>query len=316
MKPVSLFWIIFMLFWAIPFPMLMYYNGFENMSSSAPVWALVWLGVSLLFWILLLIRFFRKLVLRRYTSKSNLSNLMQSGDLKTATITQSVLAAPEYPGINKYDLTLEFKNFVGTTIHDTLSINDSHPELNKYQKGKTLQIRIDKSLQNTPYIQVDGAHYNAPKANNIIMAAFWWLVMVAIVAWYYYFAYEHQSNGMGWRFLVWYHPLLICPVILRFVSIFFTGTKYSSNQLKHKYYGYRTTADLLSAAQTGTYINEQPQVRFNLQYTDHNNRQQTASFTKVISLLDVGMTKEKHIDIFYLQDAPGDISLASDIEPN
>jgi len=86
------------------------------------------------------------------------------------------------------------------------------------------------------------------------------------------------------------------------------------NAVRLKFYGKKTLARLLSAKQTGTYINEQPQVKFELAYDDEKGRTHQVSFKKVISLLEVGITQQEQIAIFYLEDDPQRIALVSDLE--
>ncbi len=307
------FGIIFLLFWAIPFPMIMYYNLSEFSDGSSPQMALVWLGVSLLLSFTLLYRLFRNVILGRLIAITNLNNLMVNGDIKNAKITQSTLMTPEFAGADKYQLTLELQNFVGTTIHETMFLNDSKPGMHSYDAGKTIRVRIDKTLKNVPYIQLDGAHYNGPGKRGLILGSLVWLIAACIIGGYYFYSYNRENNGTGWRFLVWDHPLVLCPLILIGLSYFFRGGRLTKNQLQHKYYGYETTAQVVNAAQNGVYINNQPQVRFDLQYKDHNGKLNNVSITKTIGVLNTAMAQQKTMDIFYLDNDPQNICLASDL---
>lgn len=312
MKRIGLFGIVFLLFWAIPFPMFMYYNLSTFSDGSKPLMAFVWLGIAMLLSFLLLRALFNRLIMGRFIAIRNLNNLMQNGDIKNAKIIQSNLMTPEYPGVSKYKLVLELQNFVGTTIQEVMYLNDSTPELHSFDKGKTIKLRIDRSLKNVPYIQLDGAHYNGPNARGLILSSLIWLIAAVIIAGYYIYSYQHQNNGTGWRFLEWDHPLIISQAILLGFT-FLKGGRLTKNQLQHKYYGYETQAQVISASQNGVYINNQPQVRFDLQYTDKNNRLNNVSITKTLGVLDMGLAQQKTMDIFYLENDPQNICLASDL---
>lgn len=314
MRILSLFGTLFLFFWAVPFPMLMYYNtGFA--TGSSPTLALVWLGLSVLVWGYLMYRLFNALVLGRVHTIQHLNNLMTNGQLVKATIVNALPMPEEVKGINKYQLTVSFPNFVGTQIEEKILINDKHPDLHRYENGKTLDLRVDKKLKNDPHLQVDGAHYTKAPGRTFITTTVVWLIAVGIVVWYYIFSYHHESAGSGWRFMVFYHPLLLCPLIMLVLNYFFGGKKLTRNQLQHKYYGYKTQAHVISAVQTGVYINQQPQVRFNLQFTDHNGQLQQAAFTRTIGVLDTNFAQQKDMDVFYLQNNPQDVCLARDIQP-
>ena len=183
MKIGGLFSILFLLFWAIPFPMLMYYNLSVFSDGSSPQMALVWLAVALLLSGLLLWTLFKRLILVRYIAINNLNNLMQNGDVKSAKIIQSTPLTPEFAGINKYQLTLELQNFVGTTIRETMNLNDSKPELHSFDTGKTIKLRIDKTLKNVPYIQLDGAHYNKATPRGLILGGLLWVYSCVYHRW-------------------------------------------------------------------------------------------------------------------------------------
>ena len=313
MKTTGLFGLLFLLFWAIPFPMIMYYNLSMFSDGSTPVMAFVWLGISLLLSIVLLRALFNRLVLGRFIAIRRLNNLMQNGELKSAKITQSTLLAPDASGMTKYRLVMELQNFVGTTVHETMDMNDDNPALHRFDTGKTIKLKFDKTLKNVPYLQLDGAQYNGPTTRGLVIGFLIWLVIAAIMAGYYMYSYQHENNGTGWRFLVWDHPLVICPLILLGITFFLRGGKLTKNQLQHKYYGYETQAQVIGASQTGVYINKQPQVRFDLQYTDHNNRLNSVSFTKTMGILDAGLAQQKTIDIFYLDNDPQNICIASEL---
>ncbi|WP_158991628.1 hypothetical protein [Mucilaginibacter sp. L196] len=313
MKTTGLFGLLFLLFWAIPFPMIMYYNLSMFSDGSTPVMAFMWLGVSLLLSILLLRALFNSLILGRFIAIRRLNNLMQNGELKTAKIIQNTALAPDTTGMNKYRLVMELQNFVGTTIHETMDMNDNNPVLHRFDTGKTIKLRVDKTLKNVPYLQLDGAQYNGPTTRGLAIGSILWLFCASIIAGYYMYSYNRENNGTGWRFLVWDHPLVLCPLILMGITLFLRRGKFTKNQLQHKYYGYETQAQVVAASQTGVYINNRPQVRFDLQYTDHNNKLNSVSFKKTIGILDTGLVQQKTIDIFYLGSDPQNICLASEL---
>ena len=178
---------------------------------------------------------------------------MQNGDVKSAKIIQSTPLTPEFAGINKYQLTLELQNFVGTTIRETMNLNDSKPELHSFDTGKTIKLRIDKTLKNVPYINLM-VPIIIKQPRGGYLGGLLWVIAACIIGGYYVYSYQHQNNGTGWRFLEWDHPLIISQAILFAMGYFLRGARLTKNQLQHKYYGYETQAQVVSAAQTGTYI--------------------------------------------------------------
>lgn len=316
------FWIIYMLFFAIPFPMVLYYNtGYGEMAidgGTNPWLALTYLALSVILWVILLQRWFRKWVLQPFLMRKNILHLLKDGVRKDALVKQSkdVLSAP--PGVIAKEITVSLRNFSGTDISEQLIVNDTKPELRRYDVGKTVQLRIDDKLKAIPYVIPDGVSV-ALKPGRMILLFCAWSALVAAVVWYYGFSYLLENNGRGWRFLAFYHPLLLCPLII-LASIGGLGLLLKmiagspEEQLQLKYYGIRTEAAILSASQTGTYINEQPQIKFELSYQDTSGKTHQVSLKKIVSLLDLDITKRVSVPIFYLKEKPDQVIFASDLE--
>lgn len=86
------------------------------------------------------------------------------------------------------------------------------------------------------------------------------------------------------------------------------------HNLRLKFYGKKTKASLRNAKQTGLTINNQPQVLFEIEYTDETGRKYQVKLKKIVSLLNLGMAREKELMIFYLPDEPHTIAFAEDLE--
>lgn len=70
---------------------------------------------------------------------------------------------------------------------------------------------------------------------------------------------------------------------------------------------------LRQGIQTGTYINEHPQVRFELEYEDLHGITHRTSYKKIVDLLEMEITRAKVLPIFYLADQPQHVAFASDL---
>ncbi|SKD09500.1 hypothetical protein SAMN05660461_5389 [Chitinophaga ginsengisegetis] len=316
------FWFIYMLFFAIPFPMLIYYNTeygvIDGDGGTAPWLALTWLAVSAILWIILIQGWFRKWIILPFIMRGNILRLLKEGVKKNARVLTSKELPAEGKDVVTREITCSLENFCGTGITEQLTVNDTKPELNRYDVGKTIQLLIDGKLKAVPHLTLDGVTVGI-KAGRIIMMCLAWLLVVAAIVGYYVYSYMLENHGRGWRFMAFYHPLLLCPLILLVSRIgfgwllkLFIGTP--DNALQLKYYGLRTDAQIVSAEQTGTYINEQPQVRFELRYQDDLGKTHTASLKKIVPLLDLGMTRQESVPVFYLKENPQQVAFASDIE--
>ncbi|NLR65342.1 hypothetical protein HGH92_13570 [Chitinophaga varians] len=314
----SYFWVVYMLFFAIPFPMLIYYNTREGLTDTNPWLAITWLLLSLILWGILVLRWFRNWILLPFKMKRNIGYLLREGEKREARIVDSKDGKHLNGDMIMKKMTLSLRNFVGTEITENLELADSRPGEMRYEKGRIIHLMIDKSLKLRPYLIVDTTQAGV-KAGRMALLVLLWLGLVGAIVWYYYFSYNMESNGYGWRFMKVYHPLVLCPLIL-FVSRWGLGMLLKlfsggdPDTLLHiKYYGVQTMAEVVSATQTGTYINEQPQVKFELRYQDTYGKTYTATLKKIVSLIDLGMVRQETVSIFYLKDKPSEVAFADDL---
>jgi hypothetical protein len=314
------FWVIYILFFAIPFPLFIYYMTVYGLvePDTHPWLAMIYLALSVVLWIILLAGWFRKWVLLPFVVQKNIRGLLTVGVGKDARIIKSQPLLSGANGFDTKEIVCTLTNFVGTEIREQLVVNDSQPALRRYEEGKTIRLRIDPTLKAIPPIIPDGVKVSM-KNGRIVLLALVWLVVAAAVAGYYCYAYTLENSGVGWRFMRFYHPLILIPLILLLTRrglmklLKLVGGSPEA-LLRFKYYGIRTEATIVSASQTGTYINEQPQLRFELRYQDTTGVSHTASLKKIIPLLELDIAKQATINVFYLKDKPEQIAFASDVE--
>lgn len=320
-KGLSIFWILYMLFFAIPFPMLLYYNiksdNMPNLMESDPWLSLSLVAVSVLLWIILLIGYYRKWVIRTFLIKRNIEKLKNTGEPREAKIITAAKVSKPNAAYDTYELTLQFKNLAGSEIRQKTTINDSKPYERRYEVGKTVGILLDKEVNKVPYFIFASTEVSINKT-IIVLVNLGWLAFTCIVAGYFVYSYFSESEGMGWRFMSLGHPLLVCPAVLLFYRFLgaiilskFWGKPNEPFLIKFK--GIRTTARLTKASQTGTYINEQPMINFELEFTDRHNQKHKANLKKIVNLLDLDITKQEHLSIFYLKENPQKIAFEKDL---
>src|SRR5690606_39256030 len=125
--------------------------------------------------------------------------------------------------------------------------------------------------------------------------------------------YTMFSNGNGWRFISLWHPWVMTPflglLLFNVTGIFgrFFGGK-QEHEENLLLYGKKTTAIVQRADQTGTYINEQPQIKYILQYADDKGKQHVVTLKKIVLLTDLHRVNTGTQDILYLPDDPKKIT--------
>lgn len=322
-KGYMIFWGLYMFFFAVPFPMILYYSINSEFDTSTltdknPWLALGILAVSIVLWLILLTGYFWKWIWRVFIAKRNVEQLKAEGEPREAKILTAVKLSKPGAAYDTYELGLAFKNLVGTNIVQKMGINDAKPHERRFEVGKKVNLLIDREMKRIPYF-IFATSEASIKIPRLILIFLGWLALVAVVIAYYVYAYQTESQGMGWRFIGFGHPLLICPAVLLSYRFFLgfllgklAGTTDDAALIKFK--GIRTAAKLLAAGQTGTYINEQPMIRFELEYTDDQHRVYRKSLKKIVNLLDLPVTKQEYIEIFYLKEDPERIAFASDLD--
>ncbi|MCX2492659.1 hypothetical protein OQX63_04195 [Pedobacter sp. PF22-3] len=320
-KGFSIFWIIYMLFFAIPFPMLIYYNtkddSIPNLMGDNLWYSLSILALSILFWAILLIGYYQKWVFRTFSIKRNIEKLKTTGEPREAKILESTKIHKTGATYDTYELTLQFKNLSGSPIMQKTMVNDAKPYERRYEVGKTVGILLDKEVNKFPYFIFASTEVSIKKM-TVFLTNLAWLTFASLVIWYYIYSYDVESNGMGWHFMGIGHPLLTCAFMLLLYRTFgaFIAKKFigKPDQLfRIKFKGTQTTARLLKFSQTGTYINAQPMVDFELEYTNQFNQIHRANIKKIVDLFDLDSVRQKYFSILYLKEDPQKIAFEKDL---
>lgn len=198
-------------------------------------------------------------------------------------------------------------------------------------------MRIDPALR-TPAMIPEGITV----ATNVSYAARnigFFLGLILFSAGYLVFSYWLQSKGYGWRFMHFWHPWVTIPLWGLFFGVLLDvvivklagdeggfmgalmggsaiGASAPTKELVLVLKGKMATARVLDAQQTGMYINEQPQIRFELEFTDHRNRLHRVTFKKIISLLNLGGVQPGERSILYLPEDPQQVLFAEEYLPD
>ncbi|MDN5286885.1 MAG: hypothetical protein JWR38_3159 [Mucilaginibacter sp.] len=322
MQCIAIFFMLFALFFAVPFPMIMYYSIKSeiplDIDGSDPWLSLGLVALSVILWIVILAGFYRKWVLRVFSAKRNIERLKQNGVYREALVLESTNISKPNGGYNTYELSLGFKNLVDNEITQKADVNDMKPYERRFEKGKKVGLLIDKEVKHIPYFIFESTDASIHKG-RIVLINLGWLLFLAIIVGYYIYSYQSESEGMGWRFMSFWHPLIICPAVLLFYNVLglFLWGKLSGvpgNAPLIKFKGVRTTAKLLATNLTGSYINEQPMVNFELEFVDQQNHTHRTNIKKIVSLLDLDSTRQKTVDIFYLKEDPRRIAFTDDLK--
>lgn len=320
MKRMGLFWKLYMLFFAIPFPMILYYSisGSQQPAHTGPLLVKFYLALSVVLWAITLFLLFKSWILGVFEMHNTIKKLTTQGILIPATVTDSVSTGPsKSKDAEPLEVTLAFANLAGEMVSERMEINDSRPYEHRYEIGKTVNLRLDPDLKPPCLMPEDTRVYL--KKNVLVLRVLGLLLLLAVITGYYIFSYNCEGQGRSWDFMVFWHPLVLCPLIMFFPNLFtllllrkFFGP--GKDDLRLKFYGKKTLAKLRNAKETGLRINDQPQVLFEMEYSDDLGKKYQVKLKKIVSLLNLGIAREKEIEIFYLPEDPHTIAFARDLE--
>lgn len=302
------FWGIFIGYFIFVHPCIIYYNTYHTSNNTENgKLALFYLGISFILWGIVLGSILWFILKNGILAQRNLAYINLNGRRIQALIKQSRILKEHVSFISR-QLILEMTNFSGETIHHTMMINDTRPKENRFETGKTIYLKVDAEFKKNPYLLLEGS---TSKVNYGLLLI--WLVFVGGAAFYYKYSYSTESGGLGWHFLELFHPLLVIPACFIFFTgvfylifrIFIMGNNTGRELLELKFQGERTTAEIVRVRQTGTYINEQPQVEYTLEFTDKRGKKIHAQKKEIVSLLDIGKVSAlKYREIMYLPNQP------------
>lgn len=315
MKAYLWFWGAFLLFFALPFPCILYFGTswpVQLADRSAPWLALLLLALSLILWLALLLAFLHYLLLGPVRALHRVRSILTEGEPRNALITQAEQTGVHVRGFAQWKLQLSFRNLSGTPINEQLLVIDSKPQLQRFGTGRHIDARLSRAPGAYPNVVLDGAQ------PELDIASLWrrgigGVIATVVVASAYVFAYRLQSEGLGWTFLSFSHPLLVCPLVLCGYAL---GLRLLGRVLQAdargealKYRGIGVEAKVLKVRQTGTYLNEQPQVEFQLEYIDREGGVQQASVRRFIPMIDLASIPREQVTLLYDPDDRGNVRL-------
>lgn len=252
--------------------------------------------------------------LRRYLQ---IKRLQRNGRQVTATVTESKALTTLANGTVFTSMKLQFPNLSGSLITDEMSFVDSYPERKRFVPGAVVPILIDPAPKRRPaFITAE----SQPVLNIPLNIAFLICWAAAVYGcWYWLDNALYQTGGEITEIVdEGFIAVIICVGILLLTGGIIKGVmkKFSSpsDDLRIKYYGIRTTATVTGYAQTGTLINDNPVVRFELRFKDQRGQDSETSVKQLVDLVHIGQLPAfTQTDILYLPDNHHAVIMLDDV---
>src|SRR5690606_34048354 len=321
------FWTGYMIFFIFIFPMIFEYmpmlmgDGIDStFRQSSPWMAITYLTIGSVAWLFFILWYYKRFILPMQQEFKNVNVILREGLLVRARV-EKKRVKKELAGYCALELELGLTNLAGTPVRISYEINDASPEQKRYEVGKFIAMRLDPQLRRPAILPVNAqADKNTPQYRTYM---FGFVILIFFCVGYLLFSYWLQNNGNGWRFLHFWHPWVTIPLwglffgwlmldlfIGRLMGRFGPG---SIDEKELVFKGKAANATVIDAQQTGTYINEQPQIKFEIEFTDDRGQVHGTSFKKIVSLMDLHNVGHPNRTILYLPDNPDKVMLADGI---
>ncbi|WP_154662290.1 DUF3592 domain-containing protein [Vaginella massiliensis] len=302
----SKFWQWYILGFFYIFPLFFCFAGVWNMG---PWLATLSLLLGIVGWIWLVVDQFRLFFKNPNRLLEQVRQLQRNGKVVDAKIRRVISKKQSKDGDVFTELYVSFPNFSGTEIFTTFEMYDSKPHENRFEVGKTFPLRLNTSPNtSTPWVIGDGEYFKT-------RSGFRWLFLFSIVYAVVVFIVNYYifTDDNGWRWLSFFHPWVWIPytgVIFynRFLNKFLYGDD-NDQSYKLYLYGLETTGQITKSSQTGLYINEQPQMRIQISYTDKNGKTHFVEKKQIVMLSDLHNYQVGDVKLLYLPDNPETIEL-------
>ena len=309
-----IFWMLYTLFFCIPFPIFIYMTSIENPlePKNSLETSHIYLGISLVIWLYVLVFFIYSLFIETIKSKNRINTIMERGIPRDAkVIDYKLMKYSAKSNTNFIQIVLAFANLRNVQIEHVMFFNDIKPEEKRFEAGKTVKVLLNPNPLQEPYfiLKIQKTKYN--KIGMTLRVIFMLFLLTYIPALYYYF-YTTESFNFGWRFLTFMHPIIFSGImflaIILVYQLIIKSVFFKNKNERILFAGRNAQADIISVSQTGLIINGQPEVLFQVSFKDFKGKAHIATYRKVIYLLDIAsVPKHRKIEVMYDENNPGKI---------
>jgi len=306
------FWALYTLAFTVVLPMIIYYSSIDGseVPEDPTNFTYISIGIAIVGWILLLAFYGRFYVKTVFANKSEILKNAKEGTTIIATVKNKV-----QEGVIKQtavlQLRLAFTNLAGTPVEAGYQLMDSKPAERRYEKGS--QIELSVNMKKKAGLVVPKGIQVIRNVPMVYLYTFIFLVLIGVAVYY--------PVSADWRYFVLPHPWTLIPLINLGTALFIgfligmigkvSGA--SKNAVRMVMYGVKAQGEITSYNQTGLYINEQPQVAFNIEFTDKQGIRHSMVTKKIVSLLETHKLGTGPVEIMYLPEAPETVVFYEDL---
>lgn len=316
MKFMIVFWGAFLFFFCVPFPIFIYMMTEEVTAGPRNSLAVSYgyLGLSFLIWGYILVFFVNTLFVKTFKQRNTIHSILKNGIPRDAKIIRYQLIK-YFPktNMNAIQIVLSFPNLRNTVIEHEMMFHDSKPQEKRFDVGNSVKVLLNPNVSQEPYFILSDQKVGFNASGMVLRIVFIVLLIAYIIGLYSYF-YLRESSDFGWQFLTFMHPIIFSGfmtliyvlVFQLIVGKFFKNTK----EERILFAGRNAEAHIISVGQTGTTINDQPEIIFQISFKDFRGNEHIAVYKKIVSLLNLSsVPKSGKIEIMYDENDPKKIMI-------
>ncbi|WP_071059031.1 hypothetical protein [Pelistega sp. MC2] len=296
----SYFWFAYLCFFIYIFPLffVMLIGG----GSSSPLVAQMALGIGIVAWLLYLGYIAKKFIFAPLTAIKQSQSVRQHGKQVKAEVLSKILLQ-EKSDYQLIKILVSFPNFQGTDVTTYVELKDTQPTMRRFDKGRVIDVFLN-SQGGHPLLIVEGAETST---HSLMFGVLFWLFTLCYALVTFAYWTSMLSGQFSIQYLSLLHPWILIPLgalfifnVMGFASRM--GRSQSIDQLI--LYGKKTSATLEDYHQTGTFINEQPQISFTISFEDDKLQQISTTYKQIVLLTDLHKLQRGEVEILYLPDNP------------
>lgn len=273
-----------------------------------------YLGLSFLIWGYILVFFVNTLFVKTFKQKNTIHSILRNGIPRDAKIIRyQLIKYFQKTNMNAIQIVLSFPNLRNTMIEHEMMFHDSRPQEKRFDVGNRVKVLLNPNVSQEPYFILSDQKVGFNSFGIILRIVFILLLITYIIGLYSYF-YLRESFDFGWQFLTFMHPIIFSGFMtLIYVLVFqLIVGKFFKNAKEERilFAGRNAEANIISVGQTGTTVNDQPELIFQVSFKDFRGNEHIAVYKKIVSLLNLSsVPKTGTIEIMYDENDPKKIMI-------
>lgn len=295
------FWFGFTAFFVFVFPLFFIYTGH---FLSSPIFATISLVIGTILWFIFIIRTYIQTIVVPLKQQHEMRSVINEGQLRQGTVERKILRKKLKDDQQLVDIIVGFENLSGTYVKQNLEFIDTKPHQQRYEEGRHLNLRLSKTGRSPGILLADTKVYFSWKS-GFLACSFLIIYMIGT----FFFSLLPIQQRTWLRFLALWHPWVLTPFLglLLFnlknvVGIFLSGDAKIEEKLT--LWGKKVMAEVQSVEETGISFNDQPQVKYTLEFVDEKGKTHVVSIRHMVPLTELHQLGAKTKEILYLPEDP------------